>query len=259
MRLKDKVIIVTGSTTGIGEAIARRCLAEGARVLVHGRNRERGERVVSELGDGAILHIDDLADPEAPPRVVGAAVRAFGRLDGIVNNAAYVVRSDLYTTDVELFDKVVGINVRAPFLMIRAGIDQLKRVRGAVVNIVPGNAYSVEPRQLACSKSKGALVTIPRNLANALAGDHVRVTHFNVGWVITPNEYELKMTEGLPPGWPDRPDLEHVPTGRMTQPEEIAAHAVFWLSDESRPISGSVIDLEQYPVIGRNPLKEGGN
>jgi NAD(P)-dependent dehydrogenase (short-subunit alcohol dehydrogenase family) len=92
-----------------------------------------------------------------------------------------------------------------------------------------------------------------------LAGDHVRVTHFNVGWVITPNEYELKMTEGLPPGWPDRPDLEHVPTGRMTQPEEIAAHAVFWLGDESRPISGSVIDLEQYPVIGRNPLKEGDN
>jgi NAD(P)-dependent dehydrogenase (short-subunit alcohol dehydrogenase family) len=92
-----------------------------------------------------------------------------------------------------------------------------------------------------------------------LAGDHVRVTHFNVGWVITPNEYELKMTEGLPPGWPDRPDPEHVPTGRMTQPEEIAAHAVFWLSDESRPISGSVIDLEQYPVIGRNPLKEGDN
>jgi hypothetical protein len=75
--------------------------------------------------------------------------------------------------------------------------------------------------------------------------------------VITPNEYKLKMSEGLAEGWSDHPDPDHVPSGRMTQPEEIAAHAVFWLSDESRPISGSVIELEQYPIIGRIPLKEG--
>src|SRR5215510_9906690 len=99
MRLKDKVIMVTGSTTGIGEAIARRCIAEGAKVLVHGRDRQRGERLAGELGPNAQLHIDDMADPAASPRLVGAALDAFGRLDGLVNNAAYIVRSNLETTD----------------------------------------------------------------------------------------------------------------------------------------------------------------
>lgn len=257
MRLKDKVILVTGSTTGIGEAIARRCVAEGGRVVIHGRDGARGEQLVAELGEGAALHIDDLADSTAPQRLIDATIRAFGKLDGLVNNAAYIVRSDLQTTDAELFDRVMAINVRAPMLLIQAGIDHLKRSQGAVVNIGSVNAYTGEPRQLAYTMSKAALMAMSRNLANVLAYDHVRVTHFNVGWVITPNEYKLKMTEGLPEGWSDKPDLEHVPTGRMTQPEEIAAHAVFWLSDESRPISGSVIELEQYPIIGRIPLKEG--
>jgi NAD(P)-dependent dehydrogenase (short-subunit alcohol dehydrogenase family) len=257
MRLKDKVIIVTGSTTGIGEAIARRCVAEGAKVLVHGRDRQRGEQLIVDLGSAAHLHIDDMADPAAPQRLVEAAVGAFGKLDGLVNNAAYIVRSNLETTDAVLFDRVMAINVRAPMLMIKAAIGYLKQAHGAVVNIGSINAYTGEPRQLAYSMSKAALMTMSRNLANVLAPDHVRVTHFNVGWVITPNEYKLKMTEGLPEGWSDRPEPEHVPSGRMTQPEEIATHAVFWLSDESRPISGSVIELEQYPIIGRIPLKEG--
>lgn len=257
MRLKDKVIIVTGSTTGIGEATARRCVAEGAKVLVHGRDRQRGEQVVAELGQSARLHVDDMANPAAPQRLVEAALGAFGRIDGLVNNAAYIVRSNLETTDADLFDRVMAINARAPLLMIKAAISYLKQSQGAVVNIGSINAYTGEPRQLAYSMSKAALVTMSRNLANVLAADKVRVNHFNVGWVITPNEYKLKMTEGLPEGWSDNPDPDHVPTGRMTQPEEIAAHTVFWLSDESRPVSGSVIDLEQYPIIGRIPLKEG--
>lgn len=257
MKLKDKAIIVTGSTTGIGEAIARRCVAEGAKVLVHGRDQTRGEQLVAALGDAAVLHIDDLTDAEAPQRVVAAALNAFGRIDGIVNNAAFIVRSNLETTDAALFDKVMAINVRAPLLIIRAAIEPLQASQGAVVNIGSINAYTGEARQLAYSVSKGALMTLSRNLANVLAVDHVRVNHLNVGWVITPNEYKLKMSEGLPEGWSDNPDLDSVPTGKMTQPEEIATHVVFWLSDESRPISGSVVELEQYPVIGRIPLKEG--
>ena len=95
MNLKDKAIIVTGSTTGIGEAVARRCVAEGAQVLVHGRDAERGASVAAELGTNAVFHQDDLADPDAPERLAEAARSAFGRIDGIVNNAAWVIRSNL--------------------------------------------------------------------------------------------------------------------------------------------------------------------
>ena len=257
MKLKDKVIIVTGSTTGIGEAIVRECVSEGAYVVVHGRNQTHGDQIAGELGKRAVFHRDDIADPQAPVRLVAAAVQSFGKLDGIVNNAAWVVRSDIHSTDAELFDRVMAINVRAALLMIQAGLDQLKRNRGSVVNIGSINAYQGEPKQLAYSISKAGLVTLSRNLANVLAFDQVRITHFNVGWVITPNEYKLKVSEGLPEGWSDHPLLHEVPTGKMTQPQEIGVHAVFWLSDQSRPISGSVIDLEQYPVVGRIPLKEG--
>jgi NAD(P)-dependent dehydrogenase (short-subunit alcohol dehydrogenase family) len=257
MRLADKVILVTGSTTGIGEAIARRCVAEGARVLIHGRDRERGQMVATALGAAAAVCIDDLEDPAAPARVVEAAVEAFGRLDGVVNNAAWVVRSSLATTTAEFFDRVMRINVRAPLLLIQAALPHLKQSAGSIVNVGSVNAYTGEPRQLDYSISKGALMTLSRNLANVLAADRVRVTHFNVGWVLTPNEYQLKMSEGLPPDWPYTQELQTVPAGAMTQPADIAAHAVFWLSDESRPVSGSVLELEQFPIIGRIPLKEG--
>lgn len=257
LRLKDKVIIVTGSTTGIGEATVRACAAEGANVLVHGRNKERGEQIIASLNGKAKLHIDDMSDPQAPQRLVDAAIDAYGKLDGIVNNAAYIIRSNLYTTNVDTFDKVMAVNVRAPLLMTKAGIEYLKRTQGAIVNIGSINAYTGEPNQLDYSMAKAALMTQSRNLANLLASDQVRITHFNVGWVITPNEYNLKISEGLPEGWSEKPDLEYVPTGKMTRPEDIAQHVVFWLSNDSRPITGSVIDLEQYPVIGRIPLKEG--
>src|SRR5688572_9400849 len=144
MRLKDKVIIVTGSTTGIGEAIARRFVAEGARVLVHGLERDLGEAVGRELAPNASLHIDDLADAESPRRIADAAVRAFGRIDAVVNNAAWIVRSNLQTTDAALFDRAMAVNVRAPLLLIRAAIDELKRSQGCVLNIGSINGYCGE-------------------------------------------------------------------------------------------------------------------
>lgn len=256
MRLQDKVILVTGSTTGIGESIARRAVAEGARVLIHGRDEERGRALVAELGGRTAFHRDDIADPAAPARMIAAAVQAFGRLDALVNNAASVQRSNLSDTTVEFFDKMIAINVRAPLLLIQAAAPHLKATRGVVLNIGSLNGYCGEQNLLAYSISKGGLMTLSRNLGDALAFDGVRVNHFNVGWVLTPNEYEQKIKDGLPKDWPERVPRTKAPAGRLLKPEEIAAAAIYWISDESYPISGSVIDLEQHPVIGRNPPKE---
>jgi NAD(P)-dependent dehydrogenase (short-subunit alcohol dehydrogenase family) len=257
MRLQDKVILVTGSTTGIGEAIARRVVAEGARVVVHGRDEERGRALVRQWPGQAELAIADLADPAALPTLVETAVRAFGKLDAVVNNAASVARSDLFSTDAAFFDKMMAVNVRAPLLIIRAAYEHLKKSRGCVLNIGSINSYTGEGNLLAYSVSKGALMTLSRNLADALCYDGVRVNHFNVGWVLTPNEYKQKLADGLPKDWPEQIDPQFAPSGRILKPEEIAAAAVYWLSDESRPISGSVVELEQYPIIGRNPTKRG--
>jgi NAD(P)-dependent dehydrogenase (short-subunit alcohol dehydrogenase family) len=98
MRLKDKVIVVTGGTSGIGAAIVERCVAEGARVVVHGIDRAQGEAVVRAHADRTTLVIADLVDPASPRRIVEETLAAFGRIDGLVNNAARVARSTLETT-----------------------------------------------------------------------------------------------------------------------------------------------------------------
>jgi NAD(P)-dependent dehydrogenase (short-subunit alcohol dehydrogenase family) len=256
MRLKDKVIIVTGSTTGIGEAMARRFVAEGARVLVHGLERDLGEKVARDLGSAASLHVDDLSDPAAPQRVIDAAVRAFGRIDTLVNNAAHIVRSNIHTTDLAVFERCIAVNTRAPLFLIKAALPHLKASQGCVLNIGSVNGFCGEPTQLAYSISKGGLMTLSRNLADALGHERVRVNHFNLGWILSPNEYKLKISEGLPPDWPEHPPAGNAPSGRLIMPDQIATAAVYWVGDESRPISGSVLELEQFPFIGRNPLKK---
>ena len=132
MRLQNKVIIVTGSTTGIGKAIALRCVKEGARVIVHGLEKHWGEAVVAEAGDDkAILHIEDLIAEAAVQRLVETAIRHFGKLDAVVNNAAWVVSSNIHTTDETLLRKVMETNAIAPFALIKAALPYLEAAKVA--------------------------------------------------------------------------------------------------------------------------------
>ncbi len=255
MRLENKVIIVTGGTSGIGKAIVERAVAEGARVLVHGIERTDGGALVNRLGASTRLHLDDLADPASPARIAAAAVAAFGKIDAVVNNAAIVARSNLSTATMAFFERIMAVNVRAPLFLIQAAFPHLKATQGCVLNIGSINAHSGQQNLLDYSLSKGALQTLSRNLANAHAADRVRVNHLNVGWVLTDREYAHQIEHGMPPDWPEKVPSQFAPWGRLMLPAEIAAAAVYWLGDESRPISGSVVDLEQYSLIGRNPNK----
>lgn len=257
MRLKDKVLIITGSTTGIGEAIARQCVAEGAKVLIHGLEEELGQAVCADLGESAVLHIANLADPATPQKLLDTTLTAFGRLDGLVNNAGWVIASTIHSTSAEFFDKVMAVNVRAPMLMIKAALPALSASQGSVVNIGSINAYCGEPTLFDYSISKGALMAMSRNLGDTLHRENgIRVNQINPGWILTSNEIIKKQAQGLPPDWPGRLPKQFAPSGKIIDPSVIANAAVYFLGDESKPVSGSVLDLEQYPVIGRNPAKE---
>ena len=260
MRLKDKVVLVTGSTTGIGEGIVRRFVAEGAKVIVHGRNAERARVLCDELGDeNAVFCQGDLGEAGYPEQLAKDALAAFGRMDGLVNNAGLVTRAMLADTDAAFFDRLMAVNARAPMLLIRALLPALKESEGSVLNIGSILAWCGVEKLLAYSMSKGALMTMTRNLADAFGPHRVRVNQLNVGWTLTDNEYEVMIQDGLPENWPDNLPPHAAPSGRILSPPDIAAAAVYWVGDESAPVSGTVAEMEQYPVLGRLPNVDGAS
>ena len=259
MRLHDKNIIVTGSTTGIGKAIAKACIHEGANVLIHGLEADLGEDAIEDLNPERSqvgLCIQDLTESGAAEKVVQAALDEFGAIDAVVNNAAWVKFASLEETDEELFDAVIATNTKAPLFLIKAALPHLTARKGCVVNIGSVNANSGEPNLVPYSISKGALQTLTRNLGDTLHRENgVRVNQINPGWVLTENEDARKKEQGMADDWPAELPKITAPAGRIFDPAEIAAAAVYLLSDEAGPVSGAVLEIEQYPMIGRNPPK----
>ena len=257
MRLKDKVILVTGSTTGIGEGMVRLFAREGARVMIHGPREDAARGLVAEIGDRASFIFGQLEDPLVPARLIAETITHFGRIDGLVNNAALISRGSLEDTDAQAFDRTVAVDLKAPFLLIQSALPHFRKQGGGrVLNIGSINGYCGERNQLAYSICKGGLTTMTRNLADAHGAEGIRVNQLNVGWTLTPNEFALKMKEGLPEDWPTKVSKTFAPSGRLLSPEDIAWAAVYFLSDEASLVNGAILDLEQYPLIGRNPTKE---
>jgi NAD(P)-dependent dehydrogenase (short-subunit alcohol dehydrogenase family) len=260
MRLKNKVILVTGSTTGIGEGMARVFAKEGASVMVHGIDEEAVQKVVTDIqqsGGKAAFILGPLENAEVPRTIVRHVVDCWGRIDCLVNNAATMARGSLETTDLEAFDRTLSVNLRAPFLLIQAALPYYRAQGGGrILNIGSVNGYCGEKNQFAYSISKGGLMTLTRNVADAYGAEGIRANLLNVGWTLTPNEYELKKREGLPEDWPHHLPRTFAPSGRLLSPEDVAWAATYFLSDEASLVNGAIVDFEQYPLIGRNPPKE---
>lgn len=252
--LKDKRIIVTGSTSGIGAAIAQAALREGACVMVHGREVQPLPAVFAPFGDRVQFVAADLATADAPRAIYDAARAAFGGVDGIVNNAGVFPRSTIDSDVVSQFDPVFHVNVRAPLLLAQALVQDCRRRKapGTIVNIGSINAYCGADMILIYSMSKGALMTMTRNLADTHGAERIRVNQLNVGWTLTEGEIAVQRQMGSPDDWHQRIDVAGAPRGSLLLPAEVAEHAIFWLSEKSAPVNGAVYEVEQYPVIGRN-------
>lgn len=250
-KLQDRIALITGSSQGMGAGIARCLHREGACILLHGRELERGRELARELrqsGPDADFHDGDLADPEACRSLVAAAVARFGGLDILVNCAGDTSRGTVADTSLELWDRIFAVNVRAPFLLIQAALPHLRQSRSpAIVNIGSINAYIGEPRLLAYSASKGALMTMTKNLASGLGRERIRVNQINPGWTLTEGEEQVKTVAEGNPGWKAEA-LRSRPFGRLLLPEDIGRAALFLASDDSAAMSGAILDYEQFPV-----------
>ena len=250
-RFDGKIALVTGSTQGLGEAVARRFAAEGvAGIVVCGRNSDRGEAVaasLAEMGSEAIFIPVELGDLDRITALVAAADARFGRIDILVNSGASTDRGTILDTTPELWNKIIDVNLRAPFFLIQAVARIMRRehIDGSIVNIGSVAAHGSVPMLAPYAISKGALLPLTRNAAFALSRDRIRINTLNLGWMDTPAEDVVQREyHGAPDDWLVAAEAG-MPFGRILKPDEVAGAVAFLASEDSGMMTGAVIDFDQ--------------
>jgi len=255
-RVDGKIMLVTGSTQGIGRAIALECARSGCHaVAVTGLEADAGIDVVSEIeatGAKARLIMEDLSQRGAAERLFKKAVSAFGRIDALVNCADLRTRASTTTATRKDWQSLFQVNTEEPFFLMQSMINTLRAEQrpGEIVNILSINAHIGAGELTVYSATKAALSLITRNAAHQHRFDKIRINGINVGWVDTPGERNMQANIlGKGEGWLEQA-AKAQPFGRLLQPQDIARLAIYLLSDASAPITGSVIDQEQSAAGG---------
>lgn len=247
MSLAEKVILVTGGTSGIGEACSRHFAALGARVVIGSNQQERGEALAKELqaaGHEARFFFTDVASEQRVQALVGHALDAYGRLDAVHCNAGVWGQGKVTEFDDAAWDKIMGVNVKSVFWTAKHAIPALQRQGQSVFLITTSVAAFIGfPQHALYCASKGALESLIRCLAADHAGK-VRVVGICPGTIDTP------MLAATCEGW-DKPVAElyaevarRIPVRRLGQPMDVARAAAFLLSDEAGYINATSIVLD---------------
>lgn len=249
MKLKDKIALITGGGTGIGKAAAILFAGEGAKVAVIGRRENRLAETVNEIeknGGRACYIVGDVSNVGDTGRVVKETVEEFGGLDILVNNAGVFKGIKITDTSEEEYDRIMGINLKGAYFMCKHAIPEMKkRDGGAIVNIssilgvrgIRGGMSSVY------NASKAGVIMLTKSLALELAPDKIRVNCICPAVV----ETEIFNTLGIPdeeiPARMKKWESFH-PLGRNGKPEEVAAAALYFASDDSAWATGSILNLD---------------
>jgi glucose 1-dehydrogenase len=261
MKLQGKSAIVTGAAAGIGHAIAHRFLSEGAKVLIADLDQERGEQAeqnLRKLGDVRFVRTD-VAKRLDIHNMVAAAVDNFGDIDILVNNAGIVHAADFLELKEEDFDRVLGVNLKGSFLAGQAVakymVDKVKNggAPGAIVNMSSVNAVFAIANQVPYSVSKGGVNQLTKVMALSLAPYGIRVNAIGPGSIMT----DMLASVNADPAAKNR-ILSRTPLGRIGEPAEIAAIAVFLASEDASYVTGQTIyaDGGRLPLNYTVPVKE---
>ena len=241
LQLKDKVVIVTGGSKGIGAAAVRSFAAEGARVAIAGRSPAEGQSLANEVGG---LYIEaELSHEAACQQVLQETLAAFGRIDVLVNNAGFNDGRDLDTSPAD-FMASVGTNLSHVYTLVHLCRAQLVANQGAVVNVSSKVAVTGQGGTSGYAAAKGAINALTREWAVALAADHVRVNCVLPAECITP-QYQRWFDSLTDPQGTRTAIEELIPLGhRMTTPEEMADMIVFLASPRSSHTTGQIIMVD---------------
>jgi len=249
--LSGQVVVVSGGTQGLGEATVREIVGRGAAgVAIVGRDVARARSLAAELSSASTRAVGieaDLVEADAPAAVMAEVDRLFGVVHGLVNIAAYTARGNVWDTDLELWDTMQAVNVRAPFFMLQGAARIMRRegVAGSVVNIGSTSGHGGQPFILPYCVSKGGLAILTKNAAYSLMRHRIRVNQVNPGWMDTESEDAVQRRfHGATDGWLAAAEASQ-PTGRLIKPPEVARVIAFLLSDESGMMTGTIIDYDQ--------------
>jgi NAD(P)-dependent dehydrogenase (short-subunit alcohol dehydrogenase family) len=241
-RLENKVAIVTGGASGIGEATSLLFAEEGAKVVVADLDKQAGEKTIAQIeksGSKAIFVKTDVSDEEAVRAVCDKAVEHFGKLDILVNNAATFILKGIEAT-IEDWERSLRVNVIGVSLMSRYAVEKMKKTGGgAIVNLSSISAFIAQPLFVTYSATKAALLQMTRNMAMDLAPFNIRVNCVCPGTILTRATSDHMKRVGMNL---DQFLAEETPEyllGRVGQPREVAFAILFLASDEASFITGT--------------------
>lgn len=242
-RLQGKVAIVTGGGGGIGSAVARRLVAEGASVVVADLFPDAAQRVADDLGESALALGFDANDPASIESMVEATVRHFGRLDILHNNAAmtdpakHPFDTDAVTIPLEIWDEILRVNLRGYLLGCKYAIPHMVRAGGgSIINTASNSGSAGDLARIAYGSSKGAIITMTKYIATQHGRQNIRCNSVAPGVVLT--EALNKTVPGL-----KEIIKRHILTPEFGTPDDVAALVAFLASDESRYITGENISI----------------
>jgi len=248
----DSNALVIGGTEGLGEAIAVELIAEGARVVIAGRNADKGAATADRIG-ATYLPVD-LANTESVIRLVDTAEATLGGLTAMAIAGATTARGSILDTTPDAFDKIFTINTRSPYFALqRFAQNAIDAGRPAsVVNILTVSALVGQSYLSPYAASKAALTTITRNAAQALRHHSIRVNGINCGWMDTPGEDRIQRDgHGAGDDWLAQAEASQ-PMGSLVKPDTVARQASLMLSPASGVMTGSIVDFDQH-VLGAVP------